>query len=173
MGAGNVCVFGKCEGLYYVDNGLLDIYSREDENGEKESRLLKDVECGDTEFEYDECESLFNREDFNWQFAERMRARFPSFELVDKWISRYRKAILENDLFYVVYEDNQWSLAIELIMKEGEYGGEEKVGLQMGLYQKYLKGIEEILLDMHGTVGTYRGAWTSGTITREAEVKVR
>lgn len=108
--------------------------------------------------------------DFDWHFAELMRARFPSFELVDKWISEDRKAILENGLFYVVYEDNQWSLAIELIMKEGEYGGEEKVGLQMGLYQKYLKGIEDILLDMHGTVGTYSGAWTSGTITRKVEV---
>ena len=173
MGRGNVCVFGKCEGLYYVDNGCLDIYSKIDCDGNKECRLLKDVECGDTEFEYDECESCFNREDFDWRFTELMRARFPSFELVDKWISRYRKAILENDLFYVVYEDNQWSLAIELIMKEGEYGGEEKVGLQMGLYRKYLKGIEDILLDMHGTVGTYKGAWTSDTITREAEVSVR
>lgn len=170
MGKGNVCVLGKCEGLYYVDNGFLDVYSREDEHGDKEYRLLKDVECDDTEFEYDESESYFKREEFDWQFAELMRARFPSFELVDKWISRDRKALLENDLFYVVYEDNQWSLAIELIMKEGEYGGEEKVGLQMGLYRKYLKGIEDILLDMHGTVGTYSGAWTSGTITREVEV---
>lgn len=173
MGKGNVCVFGRCEGLYYVDNGYLDVYSRTDENGNKECRLLKDVEFGDTEFEYDEGESLFNREDFDWKFAELMRERFPSFELVDKWISRDRKAILENSLFYVVYEDNQWSLAIELIMKEGEYGGEEKVGLQMGLYRKYLKGVEDILLDMHGTVGTYKGAWTSVTITREAEVSVR
>lgn len=170
MGKGNVCVLGKCEGLYYVDNDFLDVYSREDEHGDKEYRLLKDVEYDDTEFEYDESESYFNREEFDWQFAELMRARFPSFELVDKWISRDRKAILENGLFYVVYEDNEWSLAIELIMKEGEYGGEEKVGLQMGLYRKYLKGIEDILLDMHGTVGTYKGAWTSGTITREVEV---
>lgn len=170
MGAGNVCVFGKCEGLYYVDNGFLDVYSREDEHGDKEYRLSKDVEYGDTEFKYDESESYFNRVDFDWHFAELMRARFPSFELVDKWISEDRKAILENGLFYVVYEDNQWSLAIELIMKEGEYGGEEKVGLQMGLYQKYLKGIEDILLDMYGTVGTYSSAWTSGTITRKVEV---
>lgn len=55
-------------------------------------------------------------------------------------------------------------MAIELIQKEGEYGGEEKVGLQMGLYRKYLKGMEEILLDLNGEVGTYKGAWTSGVL---------
>ena len=66
----------------------------------------------------------------------------------------------------MVCEDNEWSLAIELIMKEGEYGGEEKVGLQMGLYRKYLKGIESILLDLNGEVGTYKGAWTSGVIKK-------
>lgn len=34
----------------------------------------------------------------------------------------------------------------------------------MGLYRKYLKGMEEILLDLNGEVGTYKGAWTSGVL---------
>lgn len=170
MGRGNVCVFGKCEGLYYVDNEFLDVYKREDEDGEPEYRTLRDV-GDDDDFEYSESESYFNREDFTYRFAERMRTRFPSFEIVDKWISSTRKAVLENDLFYVVQEDNMWSLAIELIQKEGEYGGEEKVGLQMGLYLKFLKGIEEILLDMHGEVAAYCGAWQSRVIKQEVKVR--
>lgn len=74
--------------------------------------------------------------------------------------------MLENKLFYIAMEDNEWSLAIELIQKGGEYDGEEKVGLQMGLYRNYLKGIEEILVEMNGEVGTYAGAWTHGTIRK-------
>ena len=164
MGRGNVCVFGQAEGLYYVDNDFLDVYSKENEDGEIEYRSPREADDG---FEYCESESYWKREDFEYAFTEMMRSRFPSFEIVDKWISRSRRALLENDLFYIVCEDNQWSLAIELIQKEGEYGGEEKVGLQMGLYMKYLKGIEEILLNMHGEVGTYKGTWTSGTIRKE------
>lgn len=165
MGRGNVCTFGKAEGLYFVDYEHLDVYSKTGEDGEKEYCTLSELE--DDAFEYDEFESELNREDFQYEFIEMMRARFPSFEYVNKWISNTRKALLENDLFYIVSEDNQWSLAIELIQKEGEYGGEEKVGLQMGLYLKYLKGIKEILLDMHGEVGIYKGAWTSGTIRKD------
>lgn len=153
MGRGNVTTFGCCEGLYYVDNDFLDVYCRENEDGELEYSPLMEADYG---FEYNEVESSLNREDFEFQFIEQIRSRFPSFEYVNKWISRSRRALLENKLFYIVCEDNQWRLAIELIQKEGEYGGEEKVGLQMGLYQKYLKGIEEILLNMHGKVGTIR-----------------
>ena len=164
MGRGNVCTLGKCEGLYFVDNDFLDVYSMKNEDGEIEYRSLRDADDG---FEYCESESYWKRKDFECECVELMMARFHSFEYVGKWISGSRFALLENDLFYVVWEDNQWSLAIELIQKEGEYGGEEKVGLQAGLYLKYLKGIKEILLDMHGEVGTYTGAWTSGTIKLE------
>lgn len=164
MGMGNVCTFGKAEGLYFVDNDFLDVYSKlvDAEKNVYDCRSLRDVD--EDGYEYDEVESQWKMDEFRYEFCEAMRRRFPSFEFVDKWISNTRLALLENDLFYVVCEDNQWSMAIELIQKEGEYGGEEKVGLQMGLYRKYLKGIEEILLDLNGEVGTYKGAWTSGVL---------
>lgn len=167
MGAGNVCVFGQAEGLYYVDRDFLDVYSRKTEDNEYESCLLGELECGDDTFEYDEFESELRRDDMQYNLCEMLRKRFPSFEYVNKWVSNTRKALLENELFYIVLEDNQWSIAVELIQKEGEYGGEEKVGLQMGLYLKYLKGIKEILLDMYGEIGTYNGAWTSGRLRKE------
>lgn len=161
MGAGNVCTFGKCEGLFYVDNDFLDVYSKRDEDGEYVSSSLRDIV--DDGFEYDDIESQFNRDDFEYRFTEAMRKRFPSFcTVVDKWISRSRRAVLENDLFYVVFEDNQWSLAIELIEKDNE----EYTGLRMGLYKKYLDGMQELILDMNGEVGVYAGAWTHGIIKK-------
>ncbi len=164
MGRGNVCTFGRAEGLYFVDNEFLDVYCKENDYGEIEYCSFREADEG---FEYCESESYFKRQDFEYMFVELMKKRFPSLEYVGKWISGSRFALLENDLFYIVCEDNYWSMAIELIQKEGEYGGEEKVGLQMGLYLKYLKGIEEILLAMNGEVGTYGGAWTSGTIRKD------
>ena len=161
MGAGNVCVYGECEGLFYVDNDFLDVYSKKSRDGELDFVSRKNA---DESYEYDEAASKFERDDFEFRFAENMRERFPSFEYVNKWISNTRRALLENELFYVVCEDNQWSLAVELIQKRGEYGGEEKVGLQMGLYKKYLKGIERILLEMNGEVGIYAGPYNHGIV---------
>ncbi len=162
MGAGNVCVWGQCEGLYYVDNGFLSVYQKIGEDGQTEYAYLRDADDG---YEYSECLSMFEYDEFKYRLAERLIDKFPSFERVDKFISRTRKALLENELFYIVCEDNQWSTAVELIQKEGIYG-DEKIGLQMGLYRKYLKGIETVLLDMYGEVRTYAGTWTSGIIRR-------
>ena len=169
MGMGNVCTFGKAEGLYFVDNDFLDVYSKlvDAENNVYDCRSLRDVD--EDGYEYDEVESQWKMDEFRYEFCEAMRRRFPSFEFVDKWISNTRLALLENDLCDDVGGGNQRSMAIELIQKEGEYGGEEKVGLQMGLYRKYLKGIEEILLDLNGEVGTYKGAWTSGVLYKITE----
>ena len=166
MGRGNVCTHGSCEGLYFVDNDYLNIYSRLNGDGYYDVCLQKDVDDYDS-WSYDETESYFNRDMIVHDFAREMMARFPSFEYVDKWISRSRKAILENKLFYVVLEDNEWSMAVELIQKEDEYGGEGMIGLQIGLYRDYLEGIKEILLDMNGEVGIYTGAWTSGVIRKD------
>ncbi len=146
MGRGNVCVLGKCEGLYYVDNEFID-------------ELTEDGE-------YDEIASYFNRSEFEYELAKKLTARFSSFVYVDKWISGSRRALLENELFYIVVEDNEWSVAVELIQKYDTYGSESLIGLQMGLYKKYLKAIEDILLDMNGEVGIYAGAWTHGVIRK-------
>lgn len=166
MGRGNVCTFGVAEGLYYVDYDFLDVYSKlvDEENNVLDFRMRNDVD--EDGFEYDESESNWNRGEFELLFKIAVKSRFPSFRSVDKWISITRRAVLENKLFYIAMEDNEWSLAIELIQKGGEYDGEEKVGLQMGLYRNYLKGIEEILVEMNGEVGTYAGAWTHGTIRK-------
>ena len=45
---------------------------------------------------------------------------FPSFSRTgaDVWIDRTRRAILENTLFCVAVEDNEWSVAVELLQEE-------------------------------------------------------
>lgn len=167
MGAGNVCVFGQAEGLYYIDRRFLDVYTKKTGDEEYENCLLGELDIYDDEFVFNELESDFLMDDMQHMLCETLMERFPSFEYVNKWITNTRKALLENELFYIVLEDNQWSIAVELVQKEGEYGGEEKVGLQMGLYLKYLKGIREILLDMYGEIYTYTGQWTSGILKKE------
>ena len=123
MGRGNCCTFGKHEGLFYVDNDYLDVFSRYiEEDDAWESRLKGELdfnELTDPAWGYDETESQYNLDAAISNFKSRIMARFKSFRPCDTWV-KYREAhaILENSLFYIAVEDNEWSWAFELIQKE-------------------------------------------------------
>ena len=162
MGRGNVCTFGDYEGLYYVDRGYLDYYVPID--GEADDGLfLEEMEHNDfANYEYDEFISRSYYEDFINEFIYLFNKRFNSFA---KTGDDYG-VILENELFQIEIEDNQWSYAVKLIQKECWYD-DHLNGLQKKHYENYLKGMKEILLRMFPSIGAYSGAWTSRTITRE------
>lgn len=162
MGRGNVCVFGDYEGLYYVDRGYLDFYVPID--GEADDGLfMEEMEMNDfPNYEYDEFISRSYYEDFINEFVYLFRKRFNSFtETGDDY-----GVILENELFQIEVEDNQWSYAVKLIQKECWYDNHLN-GLQKKHYENYLEGMKNILLKMFPSIGAYSGAWTSRTIKRE------
>ena len=76
------------------------------------------------------------------------------------------EAVLESPLFYLCLEDNNWSLAVELIQKEPPQG-RSYAALQARCYQRYLTGIARCLLNHLPTIGLYAGPWTSGRLRRE------
>lgn len=168
MGRGNVCTHGDFEGLYYADRSYLDfyvpIYAEADEG-----KYLEEMEMNDFDnFEYDEFISRANYEDFIGEFISLFKKRFKSFSSTGKEYG----TILENELFEIEIEDNEWSYAVKLIQKEQSYyqsGNFE--GLQSKHYKNYLEGIKTVLLEIFPSIGCYSGAWTSGRITRE-DIKV-
>ena len=91
--------------------------------------------------------------------------KYPSFRECEKWITNSRKAVLENKLFYIAVEDNEWSVAIMLIQKDTYLGN--MIGMQKQHYQTYLNGIRDILFERFETLGTYSGIWTHGRIHRD------
>lgn len=170
MGKGNACVSGKAEGLFYVDYDYLLWYTKKgtESDDEPESKLLGEVDYSEIDdWEYDECISQIEQEFFEDMFKEDMKRMFPSFEEVPPrtWVSRYERAVLENGLFYIVFEDNQWSLAVKLLQKEDPYT--DLYGLQKKHYERYLDGIAECLFHQFPELGVYGGAWTHGTIKRQ------
>ncbi|WP_166542404.1 hypothetical protein [Acutalibacter sp. 1XD8-36] len=100
---------------------------------------------------------------------------FPGFERAgtNEWLRNgpygdlSRRVILESKLFYVCVEDNEWSLAVELVQKEEPWGLPWMENLQKQLYQKYLDGMKKALLNRLPGVGIRTGAWTSGRIKKE------
>lgn len=167
MGRGNVCVHGKYEGLYYVDRDYLDCYSllEANEDGSYDQKLLGEIPYEEfSKYEYDEYLSLFNYENFINALTSKIEDRFKSFCSTGKNYG----VILENNLFQIEIEDNEWSYAVKLLQKEQDYYSDGFLeGLQARHYKEYLDGLQEVLFDLFPSIGTYAGAWTSGRITRE------
>ncbi len=179
MGRGNVCVTGKHEGLYYIDNDHFHVYRRDepDSDDEFQTRLLRDLsyeELTGGEWHLDEWETEDEKDDILECFIESFTMMFRSFERPAKetWLTepgfggRSRRVLLESKLFNIALENNEWSLAVELLQKEDPYD-DHLSGLQGRHYMKYLDGIKRCLLEFLPSIGTYGGPWTSGRITRE------
>ena len=176
MGRGNVRVNGPCEGLFYIDNDDLQVYRRNDPYAkEYETRLQRELSPTDIMEDawfLDEMGSSYEEADVLECFCNEMRKLCPSFKPAasdNVWFGRERRVLLENDLFYICVEDNEWSLAVELVQKDS-YSDCENAwlsGLQRTKYKRYLESMKTALLTRLPEIGTYAGAWTSGRITRE------
>ncbi len=173
MGRGNCCTTGAYEGLWYIDNGDFHVYRLGDRFAEDpETRLLRELDydelTGD-DWYFDEEGTMTEREDIEECFMEDFTKLFPSFERAGsgQWLRYDRRVLLESKLFYVCIEDNEWSLAVELIQKEEPYGTVWMENLQGRLYEKYLEGMKLCLLMRLPSIGYRKGAWMSGTIKRE------
>ena len=173
MGRGNCCVHGPYEGLYFIDNEDLHVYRSSDSgtDGDPEARLLRELdyeELTDGHWLYDDLRTEDATKALLDCFADDLMNVFPSFRRIPAgyWISHDRRAILENQLFYICIEDNQWSLAIELIQKELS-DGTAWSALQARHHRRYLDGMKRCLLRYLPSIGIYNGPWTSRFIKRE------
>lgn len=160
MGRGNVCTFGKHEGLYYLDwECFMD---------------KEDIDKDPDQIDYDEMH--YNYKNDRDTIVEYFCDRFKSFSPCDKWIRKgYSRdslhVIAENKLYYLVEEDNEWSMAIELIQKEDDWGiGLE--ALQSKHFPNYFQGLKECLFELFPEIGAYGSAWTHRTLRRNEERKV-
>jgi len=173
MGRGNVCVFNEYEGLYYIDNDQYELYESQEEEGLFEFRkdlTYEQLTSGD--WKYHDSATMHEWDGIEEYIVVRMMEKFPSFSRCNEWLGRPKddcRAILENNMFYIALEDNQWSMAVELLEKEDPYY-HSLDGLKARHYQNYLNGLKEVLFELFDEIGTYSGAWTSGRIRREEEV---
>ena len=168
MGRGNVCTHGKYEGLYFIDRDYIEIYVKDDpETGARDIRFLGGMTAEDLcgkEWLYDQEESQANLARILGDFMYDIHAWYPSFKKCEPsyWEDGAR-IIMENRLYRIAVEDNEWSLAVKLLQK----GDGELEGLQRGWFDKYMFAIRKSLLKYLPDIGTYTGPWTSGRITKE------
>lgn len=177
MGRGNVCVTGPYEGLYYIDNDHIHVYRRNDPYAdEPETRLMGDLSSNEImgdDWLYDDWGTGAEEDDILECFIDSFTMMFPSFDRPGKerWVGADRsvRVLLENRLFVIGVEDNEWSLAVKLIQKEDPYD-DHLSGLQKQHYQRYLDGMKKDLLERLPSIGAYAGAWTHQVITKEEAI---
>lgn len=176
MGRGNVCTTGPYEGVFYIGNGYLRVYRRDDPYAkEDETCLLCELSATDIMRDawlLDEIGSSYEEEDVLECFCAELRKLCPSFQPAansNVWLCNERRVILENELFYICVEDNEWSLAVELVQKDGYSDCQSAwlAGLQKRHYRGYLESMKKALLTRLPSIGIRTGAWTHGIITRE------
>lgn len=156
------------KGCFYIDNDYLHVYCKK--GSCDETRLRRYVSGDDILYEgwvYNEIRSSEEKADVLECFCDELMKLCPSFHKVrgDFWIGQKRRMILENSLFYICVEDNDWSLAVELIQHDDDHG--RIAGLQKRHYAHYLECMKKALLSRLTKIGIYTGPWTHGTITRE------
>ena len=176
MGRGNVGVFCDYGTQFYVANQDYQMYTRPDAwNLCSECALGRDIDIDESdEWYYDETLTECEWNDIMASFKHKFMARFPSFSECRKntWLkdnsgSFNRQAVMENRLFYVALEDNEWSVAVELIPKVDDYGGGSLLGLQSRHFAILEEQMKNILLERLPKIHTRCGAWMSGTIMSE------
>ena len=175
MGKSNVLPTGEYQGVYYVDFENLLSYTKKDD--ETERKTLKNISPWEmSDYEFDDVESQMNLENYRATLVDALKKRFPSFKEPVGWYVGIpgKHILLENDLFYIAVEDNEWSEAVELLQKEeNSVSGYEN--LQKRHYKNYLKGLCNVLLEQFDEIGTYieaHGGKVSGSVSKKTSYLV-
>lgn len=170
MGRGNTCTFGKYEGLYFVDKDFLDIYINNlAEVGDDDEYVTlaeaRKIGLKIENLDFDNWSSQNSYDEFIDQLKNDFSKKFKSFQKTERFERKCgidgSNIILENNLYKVAVEDNEWSYAVKLIQKESFEG------LQKKHFETYLLGLRNTLFEQFSELGTYKCAWTSGTVRKE------
>lgn len=172
MGKGNVCVFQKYEDLLYVDRSYIDTVFVKD--GDDYTVMTEhDAKAEGLEYDFndwDEIATIDTLNEFKEQFMTYIESnsgfkRVPRFSKCSNRLYREAELLMENGLYEIALQDNEWSYAILLVRKENEYGDNSLEGLQKKHFDGYFKLLKEALFDQVDELGIYNGAWTSKTLT--------
>ena len=181
MGRGNVCTHNECEGLYYLDRDLLDMYYKVTRRSLSRGRIemindgeapmtARQLDAAGIEYSYDGSIGGWAYDhlssDKNWKHmvdfvTEAFLKHFKSFSETDHF-KRGQHIVLQNKFFEIAVVDNEWSVAWCLLEREDVDDKTSKRALMRRHYERYLEDIKRILIEGWGEAVGYGGAWAPG-----------
>lgn len=147
--------------LYYVDYDLMNVYVNK--NNQSDIKVGKDpvaLQDPDT-YVFDESLTQTRFDNFKTKFLDEMQKRYKSLKPVNKTVKGVHY-LLQSDMFIVAFEDNNWSVGVELLLNPKC----KNENLRKSLFPAFAKGMRNILLDIVGEIHTRTGSWSTNIIDK-------
>lgn len=166
MSKGNINV-SLNDGLYYISYNSVNVYKSK--QNPQDLKTIDQIAPQDrAQFDLDLPLSQANYDAWLESFRKAMRKRYPSYRIIDKYLKRDQRIVLENNMFQVIIEDNEWSFAVELIsIPKCPYQA-----FQKHLFPQFFKGMREILFTITETIYIRNGSWSAEPFTADEQDKL-
>ena len=166
MSKGNINV-SLNDGLYYISYESVNVYKSK--QNPQDLKTINQIAPQDrAQFDLDLPLSQANYDAWLESFRKAMHKRYPSYRIIDKYLKRDQRIVLENNMFRVIIEDNEWSFAVELIsIPKCQYKA-----FQKHLFPQFFKGMREILFTITETIYIRNGSWSAEPFTANEQDKL-
>lgn len=147
--------------LYYVDYDLMNVYVNK--NNSSDIKIGKDpIALANPDiYVLDEILTQTRYDRFKEKFLKEMKSKFADVKSVKKTTKGVHH-LLQNDIFIVAFEDNNWSIGIELLCNP-KYDDKES---QPSLVADAGKIMRDVLLDIVEEIHVRTGSWTTCKIDK-------
>ena len=144
-------------GLFYIDYKDIFIYNKPNDSELLKEKDIMPDEFNNYEFNQDASQAYYNN--CIDKLADSMSKKFTSISKIDK-TDKKKHIIAGNQLFEIALEDNQWSIAVQLLPVK-----KANKGLQKQMYYAFLHGLRESLFEQFNTLYVRNGSWSQMPVT--------
>ena len=157
----NVSVNPDREALFYVDYSHMDVYVNVNDSNDVKTNNDPEIAQNPDVYRFDDTLTQARFDSFKKQFVKKMQDKFKSLKPHDI-TTKGKHQLLMNDMFIIAFEDNDWSVAVELL----ENPKSKNPNLRPNLFPNFQKGMRDILLDLVGEIHIRTGSWSTQKMTK-------
>lgn len=154
--------------LFYMDYKNVLVYTHK--KNKDDIKIGTDPDLT-SDYKYDEDLSQLRFDAFRDKFVTTLTTTFPELTEIDEWKGKKRHIIMETDYIQIAFEDNNWSVAVEIILNindESETTSDE----QQQAFDAIETCVRDTLLQCAPTIYTRNGSWATEELTREIADKL-
>lgn len=144
-------------GLFYIDYKDIFIYNKPNDSNFIKQKDINPDELNNYEFNQDASQAHYNN--CIDKISDYMANNFDSMLKTDLR-EKKKHIIAANQLFQVTLEDNDWSVAVQLLPIK-----KANKGLQKQMYYAFLHGLRNALFEQFDTLYVRNGSWSQIAIT--------
>lgn len=154
------------EGLFFIDlNDLLVYRKKRSKDVYKKGSDLSETEKEDYMIDVDKSQT--NYDEFKKMFCDTMQTHCKSLGVVDtKGKNRSQIILLENKICQIVFEDNQWGIAVKILRQ-----GTANPGIADQTFGHFIRHTKNALLQRFPEIYVRNGSWSVLPVTQNTPLE--